>query len=233
MTATQAQPGRGLGPGRFALWGALGFGLGGVLCGLVQAALNYPATEAAGRDSLMASVGFGVMGLVGGLALGLAERDGRAARRFVLTGVLGFGVGGLLALLLVYAEQRDLSALPPLFVGAQAPGGLPGGWGVFLYVACMYLLAFMVRGVIGGAVLGLAVPHRHAVRFLAFAGGLGFGLGGVVGVLLLNAPWWNVAYLGVYGVFVLWLGSTALVGGAVLGAAVGMVTRAPVITGFQ
>jgi hypothetical protein len=225
MSAAQPQPGRGPGAGRSALWGAGGFALGGVLCGLVQAALNYPATEAAGRDSLMASLGFGVMGLMGGLALGLAERDSRAARRFALTGVLGFGVGGLLALLLFYAAQRDLSALPPLFAGAQVPGGLPGGWGVYLYAAGMYSLAFLVRGVIGGAVLGLAVPNRHAVRFLAFAGGLGFGLGGVVGVLLLNAPWWNVAYLGVYGVFVLWLGSAALVGGAILGAAVGMLPR--------
>jgi hypothetical protein len=224
MTATQAPPAPAV--GRFALWGALGFGLGGVLCGLVQGALNYPATEAAGRDSLMASLGFGVMGLVGGAALGLAGRDSRAARRLALTGLLGFGVGGLLALLLVYAAQRDLTALPPLFASARLPDGEPIGWGHYLYAAFMYLLAFMVRGVIGGAVLGLAVPNRHAVRVLAFAGGLGFGLGGAVGVLVLNSPWWNVAYLGVFGVFVLWLGCTALVGGAAVGAAVGTLTRA-------
>jgi hypothetical protein len=225
MTAAQTDTRPVPGAGRFALWGALGFGLGGVLCGVVQAALNYPATQAAVRDSLMASLGFGIMGLLGGAALGLAERDSRAVRRFALTGLLGFGLGGLLALLLIYAAGRDLSALPPLFVGAQPPGGLPGGWGIYLYVAFMYLLAFMVRGVIGGAVLGLAVPNRQGVRFLAAAGGLGFGLGGVVGVFLLNAPWWNVAYLGVFGVFVLWLASTTLVGGALLGAGVGMLTR--------
>jgi hypothetical protein len=225
MTAGQPEPPAAPCARRSALWGALGFGLGGVLCGLVQGALNYPATETPVRDSVMASLGFAVMGLVGGLALGLAERDGRAVRRCSLAGLLGFGVGGLLALLLVYAAQRDLTALPPLFAGAQFPGGLEAGLGIYLYAAFMYMLAFMVRGVIGGAVLGVAVANRHAVRFLAAASGVGFGLGGVLGVLILNCPLWNVAYLGVFGVFVLWLGCTALVGGAVLGTAVGMLSR--------
>jgi hypothetical protein len=223
-TTTQAPPAPAV--GRSALWGALGFGLGGVLCGLIQAALNYPATEAAARDSLMATVGFGVMGLVGGAALGLAGRDTRAARRLALTGLLGFGVAGLLALLLVYAAQRDLTAMPPLFASARLADGEPLNWGLYLYAAFMYLLAFMVRGVLGGAVLGLAVPNRHAVRVLAAAGGLGFGLGGALSLLLLNAPWWNAAYLGVFGVFVIWLAVTALFGGAALGAAVGMLRRA-------
>jgi hypothetical protein len=185
--------------GRFALWGALGFGLGGVLCGLLQAALNHPATEVAARDSLIATLGFGIMGLVGGAALGVAARDGRAVRRFATAGLVGFGPGGLLALLLIYAAGRDLTALAPVFPVMAMPDADLRAWPVYLFGAGMYLIAFLLRGVIGGAVLGVAVPNRHAVRFPSVLGGLGFGLGGAAGTFVLNQPWFDVVhYLGIY-----------------------------------
>src|SRR5690349_10331303 len=110
-TAAPSPPSRPVpGAGRFALWGAGGFGAGGLL----QAALQRPYTQPV-ENSLAATFGFAVMGLLGGAALGWAARDPRAVRRLALTGLLGFGVGGLLNLLLLYATNGDASAEPPIF----------------------------------------------------------------------------------------------------------------------
>jgi hypothetical protein len=226
MTASPPAPSAPApGVGRFALWGAVGFGIGGALCGLVQAALADPAAVPA-RDSLVATLGFAVMGALGGAALGQVRRDARARRRLALVGLLGFGVGGLLNLLLIWAAGADLSALPPVFADAQLPGGHPIPPGMYAYAALMYLIAFLVRGVIGGAVMGLAVPDRRAVRFLSLMGGIGFGLGGVVGMLLLNVPGWNVPGVSPFVVYVLWLASSTAVGGAILGAGLSRLRRA-------
>jgi hypothetical protein len=201
---------------RFMLAGAVGFGVGGALCGLVQGGL-YDQWAVPARDSLVATLGFAVMGIVGGAALGLARRERRAMPRFALVGLLGFGVGGLLNLLLIWAAGADLSALLPMLNTTRLPGGNPVTPGMYFYVALMYLIAFLVRGVIGGAVLGLVIPHRRAVRFLSLMGGTGFGLGGVAGMALLNAPGVDLRPLGVLGVYVLWLGTSCTIGGAFLG----------------
>jgi hypothetical protein len=210
---------------RFAAWGALGFGLGGVLCGLVQAALNHPASQIAARDSLIATLGFGIMGMLGGATLGFAARSVRAVNRFALAGLVGFGAGGLLNLLLVYAAARDLTALAPVFGVVAAPEAEAVDLRIYTFIALMYAIAFLTRGVIGGAVLGVAVPSRHAVRFLSLMGGLGFGIGGIAGWAVVNQPWLEVAHLGVYAVYVLWLTTSTLIGGAVLGAGVGLLSR--------
>jgi hypothetical protein len=164
-------------------------------------------------DSVVASAGFGLMGAVGGAALGLAARDSRLLRRLLLAGLIGFGPAGLVNLVLLITSKTDLSAEPPVF-----PSGILGDAAGYSYVAAMYALAFATRGAIGGAFLGLAVPDRHSVRVLAVVGALGFGLGGVVGMVVLNLPGWSVLTLGAAGVHVLWLGSSTAVGGAVLGA---------------
>ncbi|HJT77198.1 MAG TPA: hypothetical protein VJ739_08350 [Gemmataceae bacterium] len=202
--------------------GLVGFGLGGALAGLVQFALRAAAYDSAVAASLIATLGFTAMAVGGGIALGLAVRDSRLLRRLVVTGVLGFGVGGLLSLLLIATIQADLTALPPVFVG-----GIPGSAvGTALgYAAVMYFLAFAVRGAIGGALMGLAVPNRHGVRLLAALGALGFGLGGAAGVGLLNAPPWSPLPLPDAAVYALWLTVSALPGGVALGWGLGILSR--------
>lgn len=203
---------------RLAIWGAVGFGLGGMLCGLIQAALYDPAADfGSPRHSLVATLGFAVVGFLGGAGFDLALRQRGFLPRFALAGLLGFGIGGLLNLLLIWAAGADLSALAPVFLDARLPGGHPIPRQAYFYAALMYLIAFLVRGVIGGAVLGLVVPHRRAVRFLSLMGGVGFGLGGVAGMALLNVPGWDLRPLGVLGVYVLWLGTSCTIGGAFLG----------------
>lgn len=222
MTVTEQQPVTASATGRFVVAGLVGFGLGGALGGLVQFALRAAAYDSAVVASLIATLGFTVMGVLGGVALGAAARDGRLLRRLVVTGVLGFGVGGLLSLLLIVTIQADLSALPPVFVGGIPAFAVGPALG---YAGVMYFLAFAVRGALGGALMGLAVPNRHGVRLLAVLGALGFGAGGAAGVVLLNAPPWGPLPLPDAAVYALWLAVGALPGGAALGWGLGILSR--------
>jgi hypothetical protein len=203
------------------LYGALGFGAGGVLCGILEAVLGAATAETPDLASLVASLGLGLMGITGGVALGLAARDSRLLRRLALTGLLGFGPGGLIGLALLFRLHQDPAALPPVILPVPDTGPA-----VYAFGALLYAVGFGVRGAFGGAVLGLAVPNRHSVRILSILGFLGFATGGAVGLAILAAGGLNLANLGLLVVDVLWLTSTTTVGGAVLGAGVGMLSRA-------
>jgi hypothetical protein len=225
MPATPSPPSRPApGVGRFALWGALGFGAGGVLCGVLQGILQRPGSTPA-ENSLVATLGFGLMGVLGGAALGWAARDTRFLWRLAFAGLLGFGAGGLLNLLLVYATNGDASAEPPIFQAGKVPWTTP----VYFIAALLYAVAFAVRGAMGGAVLGVALPSRHAVRALSVLGALGFAAGAflVTGALLLPGlrvedPETPLTALRLCAV---WAGGSTALGGAVLGAGVGMLAR--------
>jgi hypothetical protein len=225
LTATPLPPTRAApGISRFALWGALGFGVGGALCGVLQAFVQRPHA-APSENSLVATFGFGIMGGLGGAALGWAARDMRLLQRLALTGLLGFGVGGLLNLLLLSATNGDASAEPPIFEAGKVPWTAP----VYLIAALLYAVAFAVRGTIGGAVLGVALPGRHAVRTLSLVGAFGFAAGAflVTGALLLpglrvedpDSPLIAVELCAV------WAGGSAAIGGAMLGVGVGLLAR--------
>jgi hypothetical protein len=163
--------------------------------------------------------------VLGGTALGWAARDVRLLQRFTLAGLVGFGVGGLLNLLLIWATDGDASAFPPIFEKDRIPSNPE----VILVGALLYAVAFLVRGTIGGAVLGVALPHPRAVRALSALGALGFGVGGFVvsGALLLpqlrvEDPQLPLTWIGTCA---LWVGGSTAVGGALLGAGVGLLLR--------
>ncbi len=208
--------------GRFILLGILAFGLGGALCGLLQYALRAPAYGSPVVASLIATSGFTAMGVLGGVALGLGARDSRLLRRLVVTGILGFGLGGLLSLLLILTVRADLSSMPPVFVGGIPEGAFAVAIG---FAAVMYFLAFAIRGAVGGALMGLALPNRHGVRVLAVLGALGFGIGGAAGVVLLNLPGWSPLVLPDAAVFALWLAVSTAPGGAALGWGLAVLSR--------
>jgi hypothetical protein len=210
---------------RFLLWGAAGFGLGGLLGGFIlYDLLTLIASQRsllAGEDqlvlaSLAGCVAYAVMGAVGGVALGLAQRQVRAAVRLACTGLLAFGLGGLCNVLLAGVVHTDLSVAPP--VALLAPG-------VRLLVVVLFLAAFGIRGAMGGALLGLAFPSRHSVRILSIAGFVGFALGGAVisCLLLLLDPERVLPVLHALGPrasYAVWLGLCAAVGGAIFSAVV-------------
>jgi hypothetical protein len=201
---------------RFVLWGGLGFGLGGLVGAVVMLdllaliAVRGPLVAAEDQPlvlSLLGCLGYGLMGAVGGAALGLARRQGRAAVRLAVAGLLAFGLGGLCNVLLAGVQGIDLSVVPP--APAQP---------LLLTVA-----AFGIRGAMGGALLGLAFRGRHSVRVLSVAGFLGFGLGGgsVSCLFLLPAlqpAGQAIGSLGPLPGYALWMGLCTAIGGAVLAA---------------
>jgi hypothetical protein len=92
---------------RFAIFGAVGFGIGGAFAGT-------------SGDAML--LGFFAMGALGGASLGLAASDKRSIVTLSLTGALGFGLGFVIAfamVLLVWDPSGNW------FIGAV--GGLVGG----------------------------------------------------------------------------------------------------------
>jgi hypothetical protein len=216
----QQPPAAASGLGRFALYGALGFGLGGVLCGILEAAFAVATAETPFLASLVATLGFAFVGILGGTALGLAAGDTRLLRRLALTSFLGFGPGGLIGLFLVLMLQADPTVLPPVLVPSSGAGPA-----VYALGAVLWMVGFGARGAMGGAVMGLAVAHRHSVRLLSILGLVGFAAGGAVSTAILNLGGLNAPTLGRLIVYVIWLTTSTSVGGAILGAGVGMLVR--------
>src|SRR5262249_24920743 len=131
---------------RFVLWGAAGFGLGGLLGGfvlydLLNLIIPGRATLATEDQlvlvSLAGCVAYALVGAVGGLALGLAQRQVRSAVRLSCTGFLAFGLGGLCNVLLASVVHTDQSVMPPVLLF------LPG---MQLLFVVLFMAAFGMRG---------------------------------------------------------------------------------------
>jgi hypothetical protein len=210
----------------FVLCGTVGFGLGGVLCGLLQPFVLPYLSWSPLLQSLAVSAGFGIMGMLGGALLSLPLRDPRIRRRLIVAGFVGFGLGGLVNLILVWPAGADPSTMVPVLDAER----LPPIAGIYAFLVLLWIVPFAARGAIGGALLGLAIPGRHAVRVLALFGAFGFGVGSAVGLALLQIPGGRTlssepSLAGMLGTYAVWMGSIAAVGGAFLGLGVRMLTR--------
>ena len=163
---------------KFALFGAAGFGIGGLTEFLIM--------ELAGENLLFFMLAFPIPGALGGAALGLALR--RKVTTLALLGAIGFLVGALIG----------------FFIGEEL-GGENLGLAGFLFSA--------VRGMIGGAALGLALRNWRAIIGLTLAGAIGFGIGWTIfSATPLDPPWLGWVLMGI-------------IGGAFLGAALGYLEK--------
>jgi hypothetical protein len=114
--------------------------------------------------------------------------------RFVIFGAVGFGIGGTVA-------------------GAS--------WPLASFTSGASALLFILSGAVGGASLGLALKNRRKTMSLAVLGIVGFGVGGIVALLVGFGIFVPIPALtgavdsGVRGVM-------GLLGGAVVGGSLGL-----------
>jgi len=179
---------------RFALFGAVGFGIGGTIAGAC-----WPlAVFTSGTSALL----FILSGAIGGASLGLASKARRRTMSLAVLGIVGFGVGGIVALLVAFGVFVPIPALT-----GSADYGVRG-----------------VMGALGGAVvggsLGLAFGDGRRIAALAVAGAVGFGVGVIVGAYCVLAIFGADFLVGNPGTIMLYA-LTGVIGGASLGAALG------------
>jgi hypothetical protein len=191
---------------RFALFGAVGFCIGGIFPVLAMF-LAFAFAFERGESwhiwvitLVILGAGFFAKGSIGGKALKLALRKSqRSASSLALYGAIGFIVGGFLRFF-----------LPAIFSGA---GGL---WYPVISFSAFLLDGF--EGAIGGAAMGLALKDMRKILGLALAGFLGFGIGWIVANYLgYRLEWLPQSIIR----FTL----SGIIGGALLGAALGYLER--------
>ena len=179
---------------RFVVFGAVGFGLGGTIVGALWP-LAYLSFEAAGLLFLLS-------GAVGGASLGLALGDRGRTINLALLGILGFAVGGLVALAVAVGVVPAFGS-----VSASEDYGTRGAMGV-------------LGGAVVGASLSLAFLDWRRTLALTLAGAVGFGIGLIVGVFVLQGIFGVRFMVGIWGTVII-CALTGTIGGASLGAALG------------
>jgi hypothetical protein len=95
-----------------ALWGAVGFGIGGAIGGAIWFGFELP------------QFGFAILGAIGGASLGFMSNGWRRAWLLALFGAVGFGVGLLIGFFIVITIWEP-PYVAKLFIGAV--GGAIGG----------------------------------------------------------------------------------------------------------
>ncbi len=164
----------------FALFGAVGFGIGGLFVGpaaLLAFALGFQQTVIWPSGVIaFAVLGFGFIarGALGGTALGLALRKGRRMiATLALFGAIGFLAGGLLFLFLV-----------PGVMFREVPPSTETGTEIWPLV--VFVLAVLGFGFVANEALGVTAPGtalrkgRKIIAALALFGAIGFLGGGFI-----------------------------------------------------
>ena len=163
--------------GKFAIFGAIGFGIGLTIIAVI------------GNAPLL--VGLFLPGAVGGASLGWALGGWKKAWPLALAGAIGFGGGRALTIILAFAFDW-------YGIGFQAIMGA-------------------IMGAIGGLSLGIALKNLAWTRFLTLAGAIGFSIGYVTYIQIIERQIPGVPT----HLFIIW----GIIGGAFLGAALGYLEK--------
>lgn len=192
---------------RFILFGAVGFGIGWAVLGVLGG--GFPMTGGVGailggaifsgdlKALLLYTPVLSLGGACGGAVVGLSFKDFRRVAILALLGAVGFFVGSFLVVGLFFSLS---------FVQA--------GYGI------LEALSAAALGLVVGTMLGLSLRSFRATVVLALMGLVGFGIGGVVAAALQGFPLrpseslasWQSAVSGAI---------EGIIGGASLGAALG------------
>jgi len=161
---------------KYLLICALGFGLGGLLWGLVLYTelpdLEYPF-------HFMAII---IMGLIGGISLTLFSKDFKQISKSVLAGFLGWGVGFILGGILVYPLTLIggflLSVIPLQLLEREFTVLEPN-----IYISAYWLVFSLIGAIIG---LFYALFLKLKKWSLIWKTGIGFALGSIIGPIIGN-----------------------------------------------
>ncbi|MFC1956148.1 hypothetical protein ACFLWZ_06485 [Chloroflexota bacterium] len=142
---------------RFALWGAVGFGIGGTIGGAITGGLN-PFLDLA------------ILGIFGGASLGFVLKGWKGTIILALAGGFGFVVGTF------------LSVIIGMGLGLTLPKALNEIYGL----VTPFVMGAII-GAVGGMALGLALKDWRGAGLLALAGAVGCGVAAQINQsLLLN-----------------------------------------------
>ena len=162
---------------KYLLVCALGFGLGGLLWGLVLYSelpdLEYPF-------HFMAIV---IMGVFGGVSLVWFNKSIREISKSILAGFLGFGVGFIISELFIY----PLSIISGYFSSFLIPSFVVDNNLVILHPNIYisgYWLIFLIIGTITSLFYALFLKTK--IWSLIWRGGLGFTSGSLIGPIIGN-----------------------------------------------
>ena len=184
---------------KFALWGALGFGVGGA--GTIGGRIRFWGASS--------PFGPAIMGGIGGAVLGVALKRWRRSGLMALAGLIGFAVGSVVTLIM------GLMLVDP--------------FGPYVAEVRLELLLIAIRGAIGGAAVGLAFKGWKGTWLPSLTGAVGFGAGFGVYALLGPIDYWEVFGELSRTVVPVIMAAIRLipgvVGGAFLGAAIGYLEK--------
>jgi len=131
---------------RFALWGAIGFCVGGAIGGTITGDSNT-------------FLGFTVLGVFGGASLGFVSKGWKGAVFLALAGGAGFIAGTFLSVI----------------VGMGLGLTLPNPINEIYRLVSPFIMGTII-GAVGGIALGLALKDLRGAGLLALAGAIGFGI---------------------------------------------------------
>jgi len=140
---------------KFALYGAIGFGVGGAIAGAVT------------RDS-NTFLSFATLGIFGGASLGFVSKGWRGAVSLAIAGGAGFVVGTF------------LSVIIGMGLGLTLPKPINEIYGL----VTPFIMGAII-GALGGMALSLALRDWRGVGLLALAGAVGCGIAAQINQSLL------------------------------------------------
>jgi len=152
----------------FARWGALGFGIGFALVGLLQSMLSGAAMgHSTLAPALIGTVSYPLAGALSGALLGMAGGSRRRALAFALVGSLAFSLG---------AWVTNYAAMLPALAGSP-------------WESMLSLVQLTLIGAISGMLVGVGQRSWGQAARLGLKGALVFGLGRIAGFVLALVPW--------------------------------------------
>jgi len=131
---------------RFALWGAVGFCVGGAIGGTITSDLNT-------------FVSLAILGIFGGASLGFVSKGWKGAIILALASGAGFVFGTF------------LSVIIGMGLGLTLPEPIDE-----IYGLVVPFVMGAITGAVGGMALGLALKDWRGVGLLALAGAVGCGI---------------------------------------------------------